>query len=74
MDKRIHVDTDETIPEDDPGWDLPAVLVLDDGRQVELPDVSIRQAGQLVSLALETGDLNGGEIDARRVRRIGPRE
>lgn len=68
------ITTDATTPVDDPGWDLPTVLVLDDGSQVELPEVPMRDARAFLSLALDTGAWIGGLVDPRRVRAMGPRE
>jgi hypothetical protein len=70
MTKRI--ETDESIPADDPGWEAPAVLFLEDGSRVELPEITVRDARAFVELALETGALIGGEVDPRRIQGIGP--
>ena len=48
----------------------PAVLVLDDGAKVELPDLTIGEALEVVRIAAEFGELVGGEIDAARVRGV----
>jgi hypothetical protein len=67
------IDTDPDIPEDDPGWDRPAVLVLENGQEIELPDVTVRDAAAFLRTAFELEELIGGEIDPRRVRSIGPK-
>jgi hypothetical protein len=49
----------------------PAVLLLDDGSRVELPDLTVGQALELVRSAHEDGVLIGGEIDPQRIKEVG---
>jgi hypothetical protein len=49
----------------------PAVLLLDDGSRVELPDISVGEALELVRIAREDNMLIGSETDPRRVREVG---
>ena len=55
---------------DDPAWDRPAVLHLEDGRSVILPDVSVREAMSVLATAAELGELLGGRIDPKQVTGI----
>jgi len=49
----------------------PAVLELDDGSIVYMPDLTLEEALAFVKLARELGERIGGILDPRRVRRVG---
>jgi hypothetical protein len=58
----------------DPGDGLtrkPAVLLLDDGSRVELPDLTVGEAHDLVAQGRAMNEPIGGTLDAHRVKEVG---
>ena len=55
---------------EDADWDRPALLKLTNGKVVVLSDVTVREAGKLVQIALEDDSLISGEIHPHVVQHI----